>query len=141
MKKYLILFGVLLVFGFAGSHLFTAEIAGDDEGSDDIAVVGVDELMESPNDFDGPVQVEGVVSGVSDIDDKLTLIDLEEYELCKDVTCAALMLPVNWEGEMPDVEDEVVVFGEIRETDEGLIFAALEIEVIQKEKSEESQVE
>ncbi len=94
------------------------------------SVLDVSALMREPDKHQGPVRVEGVVSRVYPKDQKLGLIDTEEFKRCGVVTCADMVLPVRWAGAMPEPKAHVRLDGEIRKSDRGLEFVANSLETV-----------
>ncbi|HEX9746293.1 MAG TPA: hypothetical protein VGB30_12780 [bacterium] len=125
--KIISIFTVILFVSSYG--ISVAEDMSEDESQTEI--YNVDEVMESPDDFTDTFLIRGVVSGCDAEKEKLVLIDCTEYEDCDVVTCARYMLPVRWAGEMPQVEDTVILRGSIQETDDGLMFVAEELEILE----------
>lgn len=78
-------------------------------------VVGIDEFMRAVDSHRGPMRVEGVVATVAADRQLFTLIDRKEFADCGSVSCAQLMLPVQWVGPLPATKDVVEVAGEIKE--------------------------
>ncbi len=74
------------------------------------------------------LSVMGVVQTIRQQDHLITLIDVEEFELCGLSDCC-LYLPVRWRGEMPKLKDLVTVSGKIDSTESGLLFTAAELYV------------
>ena len=80
--------------------------------------VGVDDIAADPGAYNGIIGIRGIVSFVYPADSTFVIIDVREYELCEVVTCAineiaVTVPPEQFSGELPNVEDEVVVYGEI----------------------------
>lgn len=99
------------------------------------AVPGVHELMRNVDRYrDGPTRVKGVVSHLSADGQGITLIDVVDFEECGLCDCAPLKLPVRWSGNMPGLEETVLVEGEVQESEGGLIFAARHIERVDAHK-------
>lgn len=115
MKLTLILV-VLVIVGIA------AAFAAPPEQTSTSKPLGVDDFMKHVDDHKGEVTIEGIVSAVSESDNRVALIDVAEFERCKDVTCAQYTLPVQWSGELPAVEDKVLIRGKIETTDGKLVF-------------------
>jgi len=118
MSKKFIAVLVLLVLGY----LFTGGCqANSEEPGDAITnsvIVDVDDIVADPGAYQGIVGIRGIVSFVYPADSAFVIIDLREYELCGVVTCAINELTISvpfdrYSGELPDVKDEVVVYGEI----------------------------
>jgi hypothetical protein len=91
--------------------------------------VGVEEMMRNVDRFRGGVQVQGVVNGVSAERRVFSLIDSREAAEC-DLACPELVLPVRWEGSMPEVRETIRVEGIVEETDGAFIFAARSVDKI-----------
>ena len=90
--------------------------------------VGVHALMESPGAHKGQIQVAGVVSQVVADSKLFGLIDLEEFKTCRKVNCASLVLPIEWDGAMPEVGQQVTAIGAIRKAGERFVFSASNVE-------------
>jgi len=97
--------------------------------------LSVTALMRNADLHRGPIWVQGVVSAASKKDQLLALIDVSEYEDCATATCAALYLPVHWEGEMPNIEDRVRVRGEVEKRNGRTVFAAAELRRFEAEEA------
>lgn len=94
------------------------------EAAEEGAIVGVDELMKHTERYAGRVRVKGIVSGVVTETQMISLIDTREYEECGVTSCASLTLPIRWAGQMPKVQDAILVSGEVQESEGKLIFVA-----------------
>jgi len=94
------------------------------------AVLDVSALMREPDKHKGVVRIEGVVSRVYPKDQKLGLIDTEEFKRCGVVTCADMVLPVRWTGVMPEPKAHVRLDGEVQKSDRGLEFVANSLETV-----------
>jgi len=92
------------------------------------SIFNVDDIARSPERFTGQIIVEGVVSSVTPEQDTIGLIDSREYASCKVVTCSSFILPVQWSGFMPQVEDKVQITGSIEKFGEKYIFVANRLE-------------
>ena len=88
-------------------------------------------LMREVDKHKGPLRVEGVVSKVFPKEQRLGLIDSAEFKKCGVVTCAEMILPVQWSGAMPEVKSLVRLGGEIRKTGQKLEFVARSLEKVQ----------
>lgn len=95
------------------------------------SALGVATLMGEPEKHRGPVLVEGVVAKVFPKEQKLGVIDADEFRRCGTVTCAAEILPVKWAGALPEPKSFVRIEGEIRKGAAGLEFVARSVEKIQ----------
>ena len=97
------------------------------EGPKENVEVGVRALMESPEAYKSRIQVEGVVSQVVTNSNVFGLIDLEEFKTCQKVTCASLVLPIKWDGTMPEVGQTLSAVGEIQKEGKRFLFKASEV--------------
>lgn len=88
------------------------------------AIIGVDELMKHTERYTGQLRVKGVVSGVATESQMISLIDMREFEECGVTSCASLTLPIRWAGQMPKVQDAILVSGEVQEAEGKLVFVA-----------------
>ena len=93
--------------------------------------LGVDELMKNVDSIRGTVQVRGVVSSILLQKQMFTLIDIEEYKKCGILTCAPLILPIQWEEPMPAVRELVEVKGKVQEANGKLVFDATQISMVE----------
>ncbi len=76
-------------------------------------IVAVEEVLASPENFSGTM---GVTGKVMSIEQSRSMFFLG----CKGViSCACAEMPVEFEGEMPEIGSDVVVFGEITTTEAG----------------------
>lgn len=83
-----------------------------------VSIINVDDVVADPIAYDGVIGIRGIVSFVYPADSTFVIIDVKEYELCGVVTCAinemsVMVPPDQYSGELPKVEDEVVVYSEI----------------------------
>src|SRR5512137_1292408 len=93
-------------------------------------VLEVAALMREVDKHKGPLRVEGVVSKVFPKEQRLGLIDAAEFKKCGVVTCADMVLPVQWNGAMPEVKSLVRLDGEIRDAGGKLEFVARSLEKV-----------
>jgi hypothetical protein len=139
MNRRLLLFCCVLVGAIAaGVWLYASRERGGQEAGEEQrsalpadAVLGVDELMRDVDRFEGPVRIEGVVSAVSPGQKRLALIDRAEFEHCGRVDCAALVLPVEWAGAMPQVRQSVRLSGQVHRREGKLILVADSLSTMQ----------
>lgn len=97
--------------------------------ADPVAEIGVRTLMKSPEKYSRQISVSGVVSQVVAEANIIGLIDLEEFKTCNKVTCASLVLPVRWEGLMPEVGQKLMTIGKIKKEGERYLFIASDLVV------------
>jgi len=96
-------------------------------------VVNVDDVAADPGAYSGIIAVSGVVSYVKSDNQVFGIIDTREYELCGVVTCAANQIPISvplsiFSGELPEVEDEVLVYGKVVNSSDGYVLDVLRVE-------------
>lgn len=91
---------------------------------------GVRALVKNPEEHKGQIQVAGVVSQVASEAKMFGLIDLEEFKTCQKVTCASLVLPVQWDGAMPEVGQQLTVMGEIQKEGKRYLFNASKVDTV-----------
>lgn len=85
-------------------------------------IVPVEEVLANPGNFSGII---GVTGKVMSIEQPRSMFFLG----CKSAgSCVCAEMPVKYEGEMPEIASDVVVFGEIGTTEAGKnIFEAQEV--------------
>lgn len=92
-------------------------------------IVHVDDLAKIPERFTGEIMLRGVVFGVNESDHVFGIIDSGEFESCGVLTCAEILLPVRFSGDLPKPSAVVNVKGRVVRGDEGLIIEAKGVEV------------
>ena len=114
--------GLLLVVAF-GAYFMKSP--GDKSNPSEInadllKVIDVDEMVRHPDQFEGSI---GVAGKVVKVDESKTSFALG----CED---ACVMMPVRYNGRMPDLESEIVVYGQIKQAEGGkYIFEGQNVEV------------
>ena len=98
-------------------------------------VVNVEDLMNNPDAYKGPILVEGVVSTVSLEQKIIGLIDTREFAECDTTDCSSLTLPVQWSGAMPGIEDNVKVSGEVQNSGGKFTFIARTLDIVKPAES------
>jgi len=93
-------------------------------------VLEVSTVMREADNHKGAIRLEGVVSKVFPKEQRLGLIDSAEFKKCGVVTCADMVLPVRWNGAMPEAKSIVRLEGEIQKTGEKLEFVARSLEMV-----------
>lgn len=96
--------------------------------------LGVDQLMKHVDQYKDTFTVEGVVSAVSPNQNMLNLIDTNEFRECGVTTCAALVLPVHYEGVMPSIKDIVRIKGYVKEQNGKLFVETITLEKLPPEQ-------
>lgn len=123
----------ILLIAFLGSCANQNDDASDNP-AETTAVLGVEEVVRNFKTDTTIQTVQGVVQTVMADEHLLTLIDVEEYKLCGLSDCC-LYMPVQWRGEMPEIEEVVVIRGLITSTDSGMVFSAGELQVVENSDS------
>jgi len=77
-----------------------------------LKVIDVDEVVEKPEKFSGPISVEGIVKEIAD-DKKFFTLGCED---------ACVNLPVSYKGELPKLESNIIALGEVKKDIDGKFF-------------------
>ena len=94
-----------------------------------IIPVGVETLVENPDRYRGKVRVRGIVGRILFQQQLFSLVDTSDRdELLEKGVTQCVTLPVRWMGPMPAVHDEVLVQGEVQDSNGKLLFAAQTVE-------------
>ena len=94
-------------------------------------VLRVNDIQADPSSFTDTITINGVMAGVSQTDQKLFgLVDTAEVKACKSVGCSTFILPVKYDGKLPQVGDEVNVTGSFVGSDNDLVFIATSFKVL-----------
>jgi hypothetical protein len=113
-----------------------------DSSAEPVSTIGVNALAADPGAYTGEIAVKGIVQSVDPGTSSITVIDETEYATCGLTPCNSagiipLFMPTSGEpspsgalyaGELPNLEDAVVVIGEIKSTQEGLFFDVARVE-------------
>jgi hypothetical protein len=96
--------------------------SADSNAADGTKIVAVEEVLGTPEDFSGAM---GVSGKVMNIDQAKSMFFLG----CKTASsCNCAKMPVKYEGKMPEIGSDIIVFGEITTTDAGkFIFEGKEV--------------
>ncbi len=131
-----VLAGIVVVVGITYSFIRkngntvdrgTTVAAGPNELS---GVVHVDDLAQSPEDFQGEFVLRGVVAGVRKTEGIFAIIDSREFESCGVLTCAPNTIPVKFDGEIPNPKTMVDITGRVDRSEKGLIIDAKRVEIV-----------
>lgn len=116
MKKQIIIgtIGVILVLATFGIYFVKnisekKTISQKKNNNQSIKVVNVDKVISNPDWYKGFFGVEGTVMKI----DKAKSIFLLG---CGD---ACIIMPVKYRGQMPELESEIIVYGELRKNEDG----------------------
>jgi len=119
-KIWLLIIFVILVASLLLSYSCSdGQQESENKQNDDvIPIITVDELARHPEDFPESVGVSGTVEDVSD--GYFTLG-------CEDI---CVVIPVEYNENMPEIGTDIVVYGEVRSDDEGkYVFHGQKIEI------------
>ncbi len=123
----LIIVSGLLMAIFLGFCAWTYPVSSTDASktnNNGTELIAVEEVLASPQNFTGAI---GVTGQVANIDQSKSMFFLS----CKSqgaVSCACAKMPVKYEGQMPAIGSDIIVFGEIVTTGEGkYIFQGKEV--------------
>lgn len=92
------------------------------------SVFGVREVAKRPDAFAKPFLLDGVVAGVSKEKRVFGVIDVEEFAACGVLTCAEALIPVKFDGELPDLKARVQILGKLNKTEDGYLLEAQNVE-------------
>ncbi len=124
--SWIVIAGILMavVLGFCAWTYPVTSADASHTNYNGTKTVAVEEVLASPENFTGTIGVTGLVAN---IDQSKSMFFLS----CKSqgaVSCACAKMPVKYDGQMPAVGSDIVVFGEIVTTEEGkYIFEGKEV--------------
>lgn len=97
-------------------------------------VLNVNEVGADPAAYAGTIVITGVMGATSAEDPTLFgIMDLKELK-CPVKGCNKLFIPVKHQGKQPALGDEVKVTGSFTKVDGGLVFTAMNVEVVRNHK-------
>jgi hypothetical protein len=122
MKKYIFAVMVVLI-GVATLALVKQE---------NIKVLNVKDISSDPSAFTGTITVTGITWEVSRQNPNIFgIMDItKKKELQCKTTCAKVLVPVKYQGQLPIVGDEVRVTGSFTTVGDKYLFAAENVEVV-----------
>ena len=99
------------ILAAALSAFFIIKAARDPDK--DVVALSVNTVAQiKPEDFEGEITITGINAGTYEDDPSIFfLMDTEELLVCKNFGCGAVQLPMRYEGDVPEVADEVNVTG------------------------------
>jgi hypothetical protein len=108
-------------------------VLGCQTESQQVPIVDVDDFASDPWAYDGDIAIRGIVSFVYSSDSVFVIIDVKEYELCGVLTCAINEIsisvpPDEYSGELPNLKDEVLVYGKIKSGGDTVIIDVSSVE-------------
>lgn len=132
MKKYIFVIAVIML---AAAVAFTGLSNGKAKTVKEGGILSVSDIQADPAAFKGLITVTGVVARMHPSDTKVfAIIETAEAKHCQSTGCAKFYLPVQYEGKLPNVWDEVNITGSlVRE--EGFILKTLKVDILQHLKS------
>jgi hypothetical protein len=125
--------GIIIFTRTVGQNRAPNQFTQPDFVSEPARSLDVDEFMTNIDHYNGLARIVGVVSEVWPEKEMLALIDVSEFKNCGVTDCARLTLPVCWPGSMPVDKDIVLVEGEVKESEEKLVFIAHTLEKVELE--------
>ena len=102
-----VLLSALIIYSNMGVGNTTAG-----SGNQELKVIDVDYIVENPEKYAGVINVEGTVTEVLD-DKKFFTLGCED---------ACVNLPVSFNGDLPKMENNIIVSGEVKKDDDGKFF-------------------
>lgn len=119
-----------------------AVATGCTSGVNEADALNVNAITADPTAYAGSIAVKGVVQNVNPADSSIVLIDETEYATCGLTPCgSAGLLPLylpstgasapggsTYDGELPVLEDKVVIVGEIKSSPQGYYFDVERVE-------------
>jgi len=113
--SWVVVAGILMT-AVLGFYVWTYPVSSTDTSKADYnetKIVAIEEVLASPQNFSGTM---GVTGKVMSIEQSRSMFFLG----CKGVvSCACAEMPVKYDGQMPEIGSEVVVFGEITTAESG----------------------
>jgi hypothetical protein len=91
-------------------------------------VLTVKQVSERPEGFAGQIKILGVVSQIEKDQALIGLVDKAEGLSCLGGECSDCLLPVSWDGPMPEVGESIIVTGQIESSSQGLVVAASRVD-------------
>ena len=124
----LALLGVVAAAGCGGGRS-TAKSAATPTVSDEI---GVERLAKDPAAFNGrQITLRGVVADVAPQRRLFTVIDLTEYNACRELNCSSYEVPIAFSGALPETAQSVRIVGRLSQPAPGrYLVQAAKVEVV-----------
>ncbi len=108
-KSYGIIAIVVLVIIVAGVYILKIGESNMPANATIPKLIDVDEIAKHPENFKGQIGVSG----------KVIKVDASKKSFALGCDDACVIVPVRYNGQSPDMGSEVVVYGEIKETEQG----------------------
>ena len=127
MKRIIYALGLIaLIVGLVFVGLGRGKSKNVKEGG----MLNVNDFQAAPASFKGVITITGVVARLHPSAPKVfAIIETKEAIYCKEVDCAKFYLPVQYEGKLPQVWDEVSITGSLTRQD-GFILKASRVDVL-----------
>jgi cytochrome c-type biogenesis protein CcmE len=125
MKKLIIIISAFLIIG---GIAFINLKNGHTKSAKSNNILNVKDIQSDPSAYKGVVIINGVVARVFAKDRVFLIVDTAEVRLCKTVECGQFYLPVEYNGVLPKVLDEVNITGSFKEG--GRVFVADKIDIV-----------
>lgn len=113
--SWVVVAGILMT-AVLGFYVWTYPVSSTDTSKGDYnetKIVAIEEVLASPQNFSGTM---GVIGKVMSIEQSRSMFFLG----CKGaISCACAEMPVKYDGQMPEIGSDVVVFGEVTTADSG----------------------
>jgi hypothetical protein len=88
----------------------------------------VKQVCDNPEKLPKQIKILGVVSQIEEDQALFGLVDKAEGLSCLGGQCSDCLLPVSWDGPMPEVGETIIVTGRIKSSSEGLVVAASRVD-------------
>ncbi len=90
-------------------------------------VLTVKQVSEHPGKFTGQIRILGIVSQVEQEQALFGLVDKAEGFSCLPGECSDCLVPVSWDGPMPEIGQITIVTGQIKSSSQGLVVTASKV--------------
>lgn len=135
MKRIIYGFGLIALIVGVAFGLGTGKAKDIKESG----ILSVDDIKAKPGSFKGMITVTGVVARMHPSDPKLfAVIETEEAKHCKSTGCAKFYLPVQYDGKLPQVWDEINITGSLVKQD-GFLLKASRVDILRHLKFDSGQ--
>ena len=100
----------------------------ESERSSADGVLTVKQVCDNPEKFPEQIKILGVVSQIEEDQALFGVVDKAEGLSCLGGQCSDCLLPVSWDGPMPEVGQTIIVTGQIASSAQGLVVAASRVD-------------
>ena len=91
-------------------------------------VLTVKQVSEHPGKFTGQIRILGIVSQVEKEQALFGLVDKAEGFSCLPGECSDCLVPVSWDGPMPEIGQTIIVTGRVETSPQGLVVTASKVD-------------